>query len=70
MVSTVFNALGSPWRRSSVTVSTVPVEGIQVMLKGVPTLMLEGIGSMLKGFWAAVRVARAARTKVERYISS
>jgi hypothetical protein len=41
------------------------VEGDQVMLKAEPALTLFGSVGMVKGFCAAVRVARAATKRVE-----
>ena len=39
IVSMVFRCVGSPCRRTSVTVCTVPVDGAQVMLNGVPAVI-------------------------------
>lgn len=39
IVSMVFKCVGSPCRRTSVTVCTVPVDGAHVMLNGVPAVI-------------------------------
>ena len=48
-------------------VSTVPVEGDQVMLNGEPAVTVVRVVNE-KGFWAVASVARAVRRSVERYI--
>ena len=47
--------------------SAVPVEGLHVMLKGVPTGMASGKVALVKeeGFWAAASVARTDRGMIE-----
>ena len=52
-----------PCRRTRVTVSVVPVEGAQVMLYGVPAVIVDRL-VIVNGFWAAARDARAARRRV------
>jgi hypothetical protein len=51
--------VGSPCRNSSVTVSTVPVDGAHVMLIGVPAVTDVRVVNV-KGFWAVVRAASVA----------
>ena len=60
MVSTFVSAFGLPCLRRRVMVSVVPVDGDQVMLKGVPTLTT-GVVRKLNGFWAETREVRATR---------
>ena len=48
-----------PCLRTKVTVSTVPVDGAQVILKGVPTGMDCGRETKLKGFCAAAKAVNS-----------
>jgi hypothetical protein len=61
IVATVVRCVGSPCRKSKVTVSTVPVDGDQVMFIGVPAVMEVRVVKE-KGFWAVVRAASVAMT--------
>jgi hypothetical protein len=61
MVAMVVRDVGLPCRNSSVTVSTVPVDGAQVILNGVPAVTEVRVVNV-KGFWAVVRAASVAMT--------
>jgi hypothetical protein len=63
MVATVVRDDGSPCRKSRVTVSVEPVDGAHVMLNGVPAVIEVRLVNV-KGFWALVRAARAAKRRV------
>lgn len=70
IVSTVVKDVGSPCRKTRVTVSVVPVDGAQVMLKGVPAVIEVRVVNV-KGFWALViekRLVAARRRVVVRCI--
>ena len=70
MVAMVVRLVGSPCRSTSVTVSTSPVVGSQVMLKGVPAVMEVRVVNV-KGFCAEARAEKAAsRRVVEKCIFS
>ena len=63
IVKIVERAEGSPCRKTRVMVSTVPVEGAQVILKGVPAVMeLRDVN--VKGFCAKASEDRAPRRRV------
>jgi len=66
IVAIVARLLLAPCRRTKETVSVVPVDGAQVMLKGVPAVM-EDKELKVKAFCAAAREARAANKKEVEY---
>jgi len=61
IVSMVFKCVGSPCRRTSVTVCTVPVEGAHVILNGVPAVIDVRVVNV-NGFCAAARAENVAMT--------
>jgi hypothetical protein len=61
IVSMVFKCVGSPCRRTSVTVCTVPVDGAQVMLNGVPAVIDVRVVNV-NGFCAAASAENVAMT--------
>jgi len=63
IVSIVIKWSGSPCRRTSVTVSVVPVDGAQVMLNGTPAVIEVRLVNV-KEFCALERAARAAMRRV------
>ncbi len=62
IVATVAKWAGSPCLSTSVTVSTVPVDGAQVMLKGVPATTT-GVVVNVNGFCALATAESAARRR-------
>jgi hypothetical protein len=68
IVNTVANCDAGPCFNNNVTVSVVPVEGLQVIWKGVPAVM---VGAVLNenGFCALTRVVRAAAAKAKVAVS-
>lgn len=63
IVSIVSKAVLSPCLSTNETVSVVPVDGAQVILNGVPAVMLVR-EVKVNGFWADARAATAARMRV------
>jgi hypothetical protein len=61
IVSMVFKCVGSPCRRTSVTVCTVPVDGAHVMLNGVPAVIDVRVVKV-NGFCAAASAENVAMT--------
>jgi hypothetical protein len=66
IVAMVLRCVGSPCRKTKVIVSTVPVDGAQVMFIGVPAVTEVRVVNV-NGFCAEVRAASAAMT-TEAYV--
>jgi len=64
IISTVLNVEAVPCLNTSDTVSLVPVDGAQVMLKGWPAVIVDGREVNVNGFCAAASTARPANIKL------